>query len=630
MTTSTMIDPEHGHASSPSTQGAHTPTSDSLPYSRPASPAAPAHPALASEHPNVSSQGGDNAAISPNPAHKPPPSQSPSPEHTELGKTDGGDAMASQTDEHEKMDTRQRHNAESHEKENKPISHTSTDTATSSEPAPSAPPFLISEHHGFGGRGGYNASIHYDSAQEQPPFQFHGPGLAEHHKTEAENTRPEQADPPEHGRTNVVHGLGLEGLSISQAHAFGGRGGSNAAPSQIQEPGLGDRGGHNTLPGQEHSHGFGGRGGYNTIPGQESRRDSPKPPTGPPVQEHPHGFGGRGGYNASPSQENLGRTASHTSLPGLPVQEHPHGFGGRGGYNAMPGQDSPVPGHASPRPVSPGRVPPGQENLSRKGSPNPSPGLPVPEHQHGFGGRGGYNASPNQSSPIPGHASPRPVSPAPENISRKATPTSSPGLPVPEHPHGFGGRGGYNASPSQSSPIPAHASPIPGHISPGRTSPALERSNRKNTPNPSPGLPLPDHGHGFGGRGGYNASPVPGHHSPIPGHHSPVPGRTSPAPDHGSRSGSHTPLPTKEHEHGVGGRGGYNASPGHVTPRGVSPARAHGSPRGVSPAPSPGRVSPRHEGASRGGSRNPSPGLPVREHGVGVGVGGRGGYNATR
>jgi hypothetical protein len=244
------------------------------------------------------------------------------------------------------------------------------------------------EHEGFGGRGGYNATLEHEH--------------------------------------EAVGGLGSYNAHLEHSHeSFGGRGGYNATP--------------------DHDHpAFGGRGGYNDAPGVERRQShtpsterrqsqTPSPSHTPSIERRPshegvehEGFGGRGGYSAH--------------------LEHSHeGFGGRGGYNATPDHDHPAFGgrggynDAAGVERRPSYTPSIESRQSHTSSPSHTPSVERrPSHEggehEGFGGRGGYNATLEH-----GH----------EAISGHGGHNSGPGERRLSHQvehEGFGGRGGFNAT----------------------------------------------------------------------------------------------------------------------------------------------------------------------------------------
>ncbi|MCJ1433746.1 hypothetical protein MMC27_003111 [Xylographa pallens] len=294
----------------------------------------------------------------------------------------------------------------------------------------------------------------------------------------------------------------------------------------------------------------------------------PSEPAVPANPTIPPNNAGRGGYNGSPNPDALSPTASVPSPnPNVFSPDQPS-FGGRGGYHDSSRSSSPVPPQTVP-------YPPPNTHLEQ----------PQPIHPT-FGGRGGYHTSPQSQSPVPTFA-----------IGRHSPPSDN------EH-GGFGGRGGYHASQG-----PPEAAPVPSH--PAQTFAEYEAehghrvSSRKGSIQESPGP-------GFGGRGGYHAA-TGAETPPAPGSLRHTPTFAEYEAEHGHASLSRKGSVQEGPDPGFGGRGGYHAATGAITP----------------PAPGSLRHTPTfaeyeaehgHASLSRKGS--------VQE-GPGPGFGGRGGYHAA-
>lgn len=257
-------------------------------------------------------------------------------------------------------------------------------------------------------------------------------------------------------------------------------------------------------------------------------RAAPLPPNrGTPSRSpSPAGYpvpAGRGGYNRSvspaPTGDFAGRGGYNAAFPGRyfppATAQHRSSSVGSGGYHAMARAVSPAAGDYAGRGgynATPTSTPP-----SRSPSRSPaSVGQPVPM------GRGGYNNYEHMTFPIytpPG--------------SSAGTSTSSRIHPR-ELGDGFGGRGGYNATPPSRSP---NQSPVPA----GRGGYNMTPPNR--TPNRSPAAP---EGPVPAGRGGYNRSLSMPHRREGDGMRMP------------SRSPSRSPAAPQTIY--PAGRGGYNSS----------------------------------------------------------------------
>ena len=251
------------------------------------------------------------------------------------------------------------------------------------------------------------------------------------------------------------------------------------------------------------SGGYGGRKGYSAAhPAPAATEMTPPtstPGTSPRPPHHRDGLFGRKGFNASPahspahSRDNSPAAASHSALDGAlrgrkgyndahgsphaaamqragsheasPVRTFRDGLSGRRGScevspHARVFHTSPSPS-PSPQPHEDGRLGSGRKGYSA--SPRLSPNLDEPNGGGGYGGRKGYNAE---------RADPAVVA---EVVEGRRRPSRSPARPHPHSRHGssdhradqqqglgispeggWGGRKGYNSSPSSrgTSPVP--------------------------------------------------------------------------------------------------------------------------------------------------------------------------------
>lgn len=379
------------------------------------------------------------------------------------------------------------------------------------------------ENGGFGGRGGYNAGAGPTPAPEVARSPAFVPKVVVSPHTASRKTQSFAEYEAEHS-----HGAGLRKSSQQEGseHGFSGRSGHNAGTAGPAQP-FGPPHHAATFAEYEQEHGHG------MVSPNGSVQSAPE-----------HGFGGRGGYNADinpalspPGPFNVHHRAltfaeyeaqheheSHARRTAL--QDAPeHGFGGRGGYNAS------VSGKASPSPEGPFGAPHRTQTFAEyeaeHGRPSASRNASVQESpEHGFGGRGGYNANVNPGgalSPEAPFSAPRRAQTFEEYKAEHGLVASMRKASLQEAPeHGFGGRGGYNANvnpggaPSSEAPFtaPHRAQTFSdyekelGHGTEVRKG-IVTRTVDDHDPR-SRGHSPPEEAHdrpGFGGRGGYNERP---------------------------------------------------------------------------------------------------------------------------
>ncbi|MCJ1472933.1 hypothetical protein MMC13_001582 [Lambiella insularis] len=452
------------------------------------------------------------------------------------------------------------------------------------------PSTLEQEHGGFGGRGGYNAGGGFTPAPEAARNPPSVPEVVISPHTTLHRTQTFADYEAEH-----KHGAGSRKGSVQNGpdHGFGGRGGYNASTAGPTSTGpappfgsphsVASYSGHVKDHGHDiqspkgsvqvaSEHGFGGRGGYNAG---VNPAVSPPGPFNPPDRGQTFAE-----YEAQHGHDLRARSASLQDAP-------EHGFGGRGGYNAS------VSGKASPSPGSPFGAPHRAQTfaeyeaehvhapLSRNTSIQEGP-------EHGFGGRGGYNANINPGSaltPEGPFATPHRTQSFAEYEAEHSRASTSRRASAQENPdHGFGGRGGYNATANPNGAL----SPEAPFSAPRRAQTfqeyeaehALTSSMRKATLQEPPE-------HGFGGRGGYNANVTGGglsHDAPFGAPHraqtfsdyekelergtevrkTSVSGSVH---EHDAGSRRHSRLREERERPGFGGRGGYNERPMEVEGR---------------------------------------------------------------